>query len=81
MRKYYFIIASIVFLVLGLISCSNEEAKTQTPTASRPSTPILDKTITDIDGNVYRIVKIGTQRWAKNNLNVSKYSEEHPFLK
>lgn len=31
--------------------------------------------VTDIDGNIYNSVIIGTQEWMKENLNVSKYSD------
>ncbi|MGL2964045.1 FISUMP domain-containing protein [Flavobacterium sp. RSB2_4_14] len=31
--------------------------------------------VTDIDGNFYNSVIIGTQEWTKENLNVSKYSD------
>jgi uncharacterized protein (TIGR02145 family) len=32
-----------------------------------------DASVTDIDGNAYPIVKIGSQMWTQKNLNVSRY--------
>ncbi|MBC7605653.1 MAG: fibrobacter succinogenes major paralogous domain-containing protein [Burkholderiales bacterium] len=62
MRKYYFTITSILFIVFGLSSCSNEDAKTQNQVASRPSVPITNSE-----------VQIGIQIWMAKNLNVSRY--------
>ncbi len=77
MKKYYFTIASILYF--ALLSCSNEETKTQTQVALRPTVPILDRTVSDIDGNIYKIVTIGNQTWTKSNLNVSRYRNGDPI--
>jgi len=68
MRKYYFTIASILVLAIGITSCSNEENKTQNQVAARPSVPILDTE-----------VRIGNQIWMARNLNVSRYRNGDPI--
>ncbi len=68
MKRYYFTIASILFLAIGLTSCSNEETKTQNQVASRPTVPIQN-------GDV----QIGTQIWMTKNLNVSRYRNGDPI--
>lgn len=73
MKKYCITITSILVLVMGIISCSNEETKKQNQVAARPTIPIQQNTVTDIDGNIYKIVIIGNQSWTQTNLNVSRY--------
>jgi uncharacterized protein (TIGR02145 family) len=48
---------------------SNERSFTHDSWARCPGTP----SVTDIDGNVYNTVQIGTQCWTQSNLTVSKY--------
>lgn len=36
-------------------------------------TNTIKNNVTDIDGNTYNLVQIGTQLWTSENLNVSKF--------
>ncbi|WP_309640281.1 fibrobacter succinogenes major paralogous domain-containing protein [Flavobacterium sp.] len=68
MKKYCFTITSLLVLVMGITSCSDEENKTQTQVASRPTVPIMANEL-----------QIGTQIWMTKNLNVSRYRNGDPI--
>ena len=66
MKKYYYTIITILFF--GLISCSDEETKTQNQVANRPTVPLQNGE-----------VQIGKQIWTTKNLNVSRYRNGDPI--
>jgi len=68
MKRYYFTIAAILVLAIGITSCSNEETKTQKQIAARPTVPTQNGE-----------VQIGTQIWMTKNLNVSRYRNGDPI--
>ena len=61
MERYYRTIVSILVLAIWIVSCSNEETKTQNQIAARPTVPIQNGE-----------VQIGSQIWMTRNLNVGR---------
>lgn len=66
MRKFsnYSILTYILFIVLSVSSCT-----------STNSPVLLSGTVTDVEGNVYHTVSIGTQTWMAENLKTTKYKD------
>ena len=66
---------AIIFLsalfLLFINGCSKDDSTTNPVNGQN--------TVTDVDGNVYHTVKIGTQTWIVENLKVSKYRNGDPI--
>lgn len=58
--------ALLILLLLITTSCGDEPTETPIPP---------DETVSDIDGNIYHTVTIGTQQWIVENLKVITYND------
>jgi uncharacterized protein (TIGR02145 family) len=65
MKQKNTIISFLLLVILSVISCDKKKNDTTPP----PDTG----TVTDVEGNVYKTIKIGTQVWMAENLKVTKY--------
>jgi len=62
--KVYYIVALLASFFLLITSCSKDNS-----TVDNAATG----TVTDVDGNVYKTIKIGDQWWMAENLKTTKY--------
>jgi uncharacterized protein (TIGR02145 family) len=65
MKKYFF----TILVLLIFVACQNDDGSS---TNNNPD-PAVNGTVTDINGNVYNTIKIGTQTWMAENLKVTNY--------
>jgi uncharacterized protein (TIGR02145 family) len=62
---YIYSFALIAILILFFFSCKKDKQE--------ETSPEYGENITDIDGNIYHSVIIGTQQWMVENLKVTRY--------
>lgn len=62
-----------LLIILLLLSCGEDD--------SSPTGTNFTNSLTDIDGNKYPLVTIGTQVWMAKNLKVTKYRDGSDILK
>jgi uncharacterized protein (TIGR02145 family) len=67
MKKLVFLLLSFFIFELITVTCEKEDPETE------PEATITYGSITDVDGNTYKTVKIGTQTWMAENLKTTKY--------
>lgn len=70
--KIFPFIFSFLFTFAACVKDKSDSDKT--------AAPLIESTVTDVEGNIYKTVKIGDQWWMAENLNVRSYRSGVPIL-
>jgi uncharacterized protein (TIGR02145 family) len=77
--------STIIFVIFVIVTSSCKRDKSINNTTTDPNSEIIFNpnltygTVTDIEGNVYKTISIGTQTWMAENLKVSHYRNGDPL--
>ena len=81
-QNNYFKLNIFIFVIL-IVSTNCSDEKITKPNYNNPydyhNWKLVTGTVTDIDGNVYKTVKIGDQVWMAENLKVTHYRNGEPI--
>ncbi|MFH1252060.1 MAG: fibrobacter succinogenes major paralogous domain-containing protein [bacterium] len=69
LRTFFVTSLLIIFLLFGIFCCEKDSTSSKIEETTG--------TVTDIDGNVYKTVKIGDQWWMAENLKVTHYKNSY----